>query len=337
MRAVTARGSMSFYVTASKSLTSEQRARATNASKFGDAVTLAGVGGPRLARELREGRYSGALLFDAVGYNGREVDSSGWAQEQRAIGADRILLPGRYIPWVKDDLNLFRTTVAEEYLIAECLDATMLLAVDSRWIANAIEVVIDSLACGRPVALVLADKGDPLERSNAASNLRRLVVSVSGTALLRSDHGGLVAAACGDGHTSIGLSSSTRHFVGSDMTAFKIADTSPRVFVRPLLDWFRGSDLAGWDAARVPIRCYFPCCDGGSLGSLYFSEDSSERAIWHNMHALADFADLVLNADLSDRPAVFREACEAAASCYGIAGVRGPVEMKSQLRRWVFS
>ena len=221
--------------------------------------------------------------------------------------------------------------------MATDLDATVLLAIDARWISNGIEAAIDSLASETPIAVVLADVGDPLKAKDAAANLRRLLVCHPGTALLRSDHGGLAVTAWGDGHCSIGLSTSTRHFVASSMTAFKGRDDSPRLFVRGLLDWFKGSQLAGWDAANVPIRCSFPCCGGGSLGELYFSADNARAAAWHNMHALADFADYILNAPQDDRGSVFRQACESASSFYGLRGVRGPVEMKSQLKRWVYS
>jgi hypothetical protein len=336
-RPTTADGSMSFYVNASKKITPPQRELAARASQFGDALTLAGPGGPQLLREMRDEGYQRPVLLDAVGYAGRSIDSVRWAAEQTALGVDRVLMPGLYVPWTKDDFGSLLSVVAEERRVAADLEAILLLSIDARWIAYAIDAVIDALACGLPVALVLADGGGPLERKDAAANLRRLVVSHPGTAVLRSDHGGLVAAACGDGHTSIGLSTSTRHFVAAGMSAFKKRDNSPRVFVRPLLDWFKGTDLAGWDAANVPILCHFPCCRGRSLGERYFSGDSAHAAAWHNMHALADFADHILNAPLEDRPSVFREACELAASHYGLAGLRGPIEMKSQLKRWVYS
>lgn len=328
---------MSFYVNASQSPTPAQRELATRASQFGDALTLAGPGGPKLMRELRDSGFRGAVLLDAVGYAGRPINPVTWAQEQAALGVDRVLMPGVYVPWTKGEIGTLGSVVEVECPVAADLDATLLLAIDARWIANGIEAVIDALACGCPVALVLADAGDPLERKEAAANLRRLIVCHPGTALLRSDHGGLAVTAWGDGHCSIGLSTSTRHFVASDMAAFKSRDDSPRVFVRGLLDWFKGSQLAGWDAANVPIRCSFPCCGGGSLGELYFSGDNARAAVRHNMHALADFADHILNAPREDRASVFREACERAASYYGLPGIRGPVEMKSQLKRWVYS
>ena len=217
------------------------------------------------------------------------------------------------------------------------LDASVLLALDVRWLAKQVDMLCDVLRGDRPVVLVLAHAGDPLELGGVAANLRRLVANIPDVSVIRCDHGGLVAAACGDGHTSIGLSTSTRHFVAATMSAHRSRDRSPRVFVRALLDWFKGSELAGWDAARVPIRCHLRCCGGRSLGELYFDEDSADAALWHNMNAIADFADHIVNTDPTDRPAVFREACNAAVTHYGLAGVRGPAEVKRQLQNWAFS
>ena len=186
---------MSFYVNASKNPTPAQRELAARASQFGDALTLAGPGGPQLIRELRDSGFEGAVLLDAVGYAGRPIDPVKWAREQAALGVDRKLMPGLYVPWTKGELGALGSAVEDECRVAKDLDATLLLAIDARWIANGIEAVIDALTCGRPVALVLADSGDPLERKEAAANLRRLVVCHPGTALLRSDHGGLAARA----------------------------------------------------------------------------------------------------------------------------------------------
>ncbi len=55
---VTARGSMSFYVTVSQTPTPVQRDLASKASQFGDALTLAGSGGPRMLRELRDSGFT---------------------------------------------------------------------------------------------------------------------------------------------------------------------------------------------------------------------------------------------------------------------------------------
>ena len=51
---------MSFYVNASQTITPAQRDLATKASEFGDALTLAGPGGPQLIRELRDSGHEPA-------------------------------------------------------------------------------------------------------------------------------------------------------------------------------------------------------------------------------------------------------------------------------------
>ena len=55
---------MSFYVNASQAITATQRDLATKASEFGDALTLAGRGGPQLFGELRDGGFERPVLLD---------------------------------------------------------------------------------------------------------------------------------------------------------------------------------------------------------------------------------------------------------------------------------
>lgn len=59
------------------------------------------------------------------------------------------------------------------------LGATVLLAVDARWVAKRSEVVIDLLQSvpGR-VAVVLADRADPLSVGGAVQSLRQLAMQL---------------------------------------------------------------------------------------------------------------------------------------------------------------
>ena len=334
----TLNSSFSFYVEVGNQPRPIKLRQIDQASRFGDALTLAGPHGPSLSHRLRDQGLTAPLLFDGLGYRGEDLDTERWVAAQRASGADRVLLAGTYLPWTEGTPSDIAPIIHEQLRVASDLDATALFGLDVRWLAKKPEVLRALLIeTAQPTALVLAHRADPLEMVGVAPNLRALVAAVPHMSILRCDHGGLVAAACGDGHASIGLTTATRHLVGFGMSSKKSPDPSPRVFVRSLLDWFKGSQLASWDAAKVPIRCQLPCCCGGSLGALYFDEDSKAAAAWHNMNAVADFADYIIGADPDDRASVFRQACDDAASRYGLAGIHGPTEAKRQLRHWVFS
>ncbi|MBV8980661.1 MAG: hypothetical protein JO086_07150 [Acidimicrobiia bacterium] len=204
-----------------------------------------------------------------------------------------------------------------------------------RWLSKRVERLVDLLAdAGCPTALVLAERADPLAVGGAVSNLRWLASRVHGLTLLRSDHGALGAVAFGAVHASIGLTTSTRHFTTATMKARRLPGSSARLFVRLLLDWFRASEIAGWTAAGSSILCQLPCCEGASLAR-FLDEDLD--ATWHTMHALADFADLVINADPGDRPVEFLNECRTAAARYGLASFNGPENPKAQLTGWAFS
>ena len=118
------------------------------------------------------------------------------------------------------------------------------------------------------------------------------------------------------------------------MRPHRLRDRTARLFVRPLLDWFRASEIAGWTAAGSDIKCSLPCCGGESLAR-FLDEDLD--ATFHNMNALADFAEYVMNAPREDRQSEFLNACREAVARYGNAGFKGPENPKAQLTGWVVS
>ena len=305
-----------------------------------DALTIAGPTGPTEMRGRRDAGFEMPLIFDGEGYAGKEVPPPReWASLQRACGADRVLLPGVYAPWDRDELpntHLLTSTVREQAEIARDLDAVLLLALDSRWVARRTSSVLETLGqADVPTALVLADPKDPLAIGGAVSGLRRLARGLPDMMLLRSDHGSIGAVAFGAKHASIGLLTSTRHFVARPMKAHRKRNTSARLFVRTLLDWFLAGDVAGWTAAGSNTFCYLGCCNGADL-SRFLDEDLYVDATWHNLNALADFASLIHGVNAEDRGIEFLRACKDAAGRYGQAGFKGPADPKAQLTGWAF-
>ena len=157
----------SFYLTASHCNRKPQIVEA--AADHVGAVTVAGPGGPEVVRRLRNLGVDCCVQFDRMGYAGTDpVTPDHWVAAQRAVGAACAILPGAFLAWNRNDNTEFIATVEEQGRIAAGLAATMLVAMDVRWIAKKTEVVIDTLkSASQPVALVLAHRGDPLSESSA--------------------------------------------------------------------------------------------------------------------------------------------------------------------------
>lgn len=329
-RPVTFGASYSFYVSCRRPDLIKR------AAGFGDALTVAGPNGPNIVRKLRESGFDTPALFDGLGYTDKEAPNvESWIDAQVRACADQVLLPGVFVPWDKDGVPQLVSIVAEQARVAAAFDATLLIAIDARWLARRYETLTDVLlAAERPIAVVLADAADPLADGRAVTGLRWLAARLSHLSVLRCDHGALGAVAFGADHASIGLTTSTRHYAAVGMKPFRVLDDSARLFLRRLLDWFRAAQLAGWSAAGTELICPLQCCEGGALDRYL---DADRDATWHNMNALADFADLIVGAPSTDRSTVFLEACRSAASRYGIAGMHGPEHPKSQLTSWALS
>ena len=328
------RPTFSLYVTAPRSRRSLQIVGA--AADLVGAVTVAGPKGPEVMRRQRDSGLDCSVLFDGMGYADSGVPApADWVTVQRAAGADRPLLPGVFLEWDRNDNTAFLLAIGEQSRIARGLDAAQLFAIDVRWIARKPEVVVDALmSTNEPAALVLVHRDDPLSDPRAIQGLRRVVQQVNRTSLLRSDHGAIGALAFGAEHASVGLKTSTRHYAPPGKGARRRPGQSARLFVRPLIDWFLASDVAGWTAAGEAIVCNLPCCHGQSLARFL---DPDLDADWHNMNALADLADYVINAPESDRASEFLSQCQSATSWYNLAGFNGPEKPKAQLTGWVLS
>lgn len=204
------RPTFSFYVTAHRCKRNPQMVE--TAVDLADAVTVAGPEGPEVIRRLRESGLRAPVLFDGMGYAGKDLRApDDWVGVQRGVGAARRLLPGALLAWDRSDDSEFIVTVQEQDRIAAGLAATMLLAIDVRWVARRTDLVVEALrSADQPAALVLIHRGDPLSERGAVQGLRRVVQRVSGVSLLRSDHGAIGALAFGAVHASVGLTTSIR-------------------------------------------------------------------------------------------------------------------------------
>jgi hypothetical protein len=278
-------------------------------------------------------------MFDRVGYSPRagSIDPEQWFYEQADAGADRLLTPGRWIEWSKDRLP-FEDQIAPEAELAAGRDATILVAIERRWLTNsaALDEMQKTLrSISSPVALVLGDRGDPLSYPEAVNALIALTKKISGLSILRTDHAAIGALAFDAAHASIGLTPGNRHFVPPNTSASAIPhDRSPRVFVLDLMDWFAATKIAGWSTERVSPTCGYTCCDGARIDR-FFDPRYVENASIHNQTVLAALAEEILGAPPDMRRRIFAGRCADAIERYGQLGaITKVVSPHSQLSQW---
>lgn len=276
-------------------------------------------------------------LFDRGDYerNAKLADARAWFDAQREAGADRLLTSGRWVPWgALDELAIAVDAARSE--VRDTRDATILLAIDSRWVTrtDGLYPLIEILnAVPEPVALVLSHRDDPLSSMSAVNNLQALTTNVRRLSILRADHGAIGAVAIGAAHGSTGLIPRFRHFVPPTVVSFgRMHDRTARVFVWDLMDWFTGFTIAGWGASGVNLSCRSECCDGQPLSRFL---DEGLSADEHNRVVLGRLADHVLNADPLDRVGEFSTLCNRALRFYGPMGKLSAVTSpKAQLEQW---
>jgi hypothetical protein len=185
---------------------------------------------------------------------------------------------------------------------------------------------------------VLVDPGDPFARPGAIDGIRALSSAIGDLTFLRSDHSALGAVAFGATHAAIGLRSSHRHGTTPDRRGFaRQGDFSPRVFSYAFADWFTAVTIAGWSLADPKInRCHLACCRGQDLARFH-DEDNHPHAQAHNVLALRQLADLILNAPSDMRRQTFLDYCNKSAENYSVSGFQGPQAPKPQLTNWVLA
>jgi hypothetical protein len=304
-----------------------------------DAVVICGSAGPATVRSLRGEGWNGTTLFDRAGYTTRSgaIDPHHWFDEQSAAGADRLLTPGRWIGWGANQLS-FEDQIAPEVELAVGPQATVLLAIERRWLTKSAsfdEMFKVLREIDSPVALVLGDRADPLSHPEAVNSLIALTKKVKGLSILRTDHGAIGALSFDAAHGSIGLTPGHRHFVPPETTASAIPhDRSPRVFVLDLMDWFAATKIAGWATERVSATCGYACCNGARIDRFFDPRYKSDAEI-HNLTVLSGLAEDILNTPEELRRRAFAGRCADAVARYGqLGGFTTVVQPHSQLSQW---
>ena len=211
-RAATLAPSFSFYVP------STDIDLIADCAEKADAVVVPGTQGPRAVVGMRRDGFSGVVLFDRGGYErgAASVDPAEWCEAQVQAGADRILTSGHWAAWDDGGDALQMAIDAARQELKSSPDASILFAVDSKWITNSkglYRTITVLKEVSEPLAIVLSHSDDPLSAQEAVNNLLAVTRNVPRLSILRSDHGAIGAVAIGAIHGSIGLIPKYRHFV----------------------------------------------------------------------------------------------------------------------------
>lgn len=136
---------------------------------------------------------SSPILFDYAAYetSASPIDAATWFRQQTRAGADRLLTPGRWLDWWGGDAGALADAVAKEAHEAHDVeDATIVLALDYRWLTKGLYALLDTLAdLKRPLAIVLSHRGDPLSCQGAVNGLIAVTARIPNVTVLRCDHG----------------------------------------------------------------------------------------------------------------------------------------------------
>lgn len=331
---ITLAETFSFYVPSSDIQTLEA------CGEIADAVTVKGPNGPSTVRTMRKRGWDCPVIFDRAGYDSKvsAIDPERWFDDQAQANADRLLTAGSWVAWDPTGDALKTAIEVEAKRTSNRLDATAVLAIDHRWLTKApMDLARALLELDRPVALILAHPTDPLSVGNAVYGLLAVVKNVDDTSILRTDHGGLGAIVYGARHASIGLISSYRHFVPIGKSGGgKTGDTTARVFIREMMDWFTALTISGWGTMSWDLRCHLRCCEGQGFDR-FFDPRFEQQAVVHNQTALAQLADDILNAPQDERRRLFAKMCSRAMDHYGAMGKLSMVtKPKQQLLQWAF-
>ncbi len=174
-------------------------------------------------------------------------------------------------------------------------------AVSYQWLTSTNprrQLVAALQAIGEPIGLMLGKEQDPLDNTRAVEGLVEIVQSVDRVAVLRCDHGALGAYAFGAAGGSIGIGTSTRHFVPSDGEGWAdISDPTPRVFLPLLMTWWKGSRLPYYEGDPLFDSCPCTVCNGASLIRFQDERLKPEAAA----HSVACWSAIALELAKSER------------------------------------
>lgn len=216
-----------------------------------------------------------------------------------------------------------------------------------QWLRDGrLDVLVEQVReVGRPVAVVLSDTFNVLDKARTVAGLVELIQRVRPVplAVLRCDVSAVGAVAFGAALGAVGTTTTSRHRPaggGPPPDPARPRDDSPRLFVPQLLDYFKASQLTELvvDRDDETMTCLCEGCDGQSL--FRFAESSRHPPLTverHNLYATEEVAWNIVRRPPRDRAATWLRACRTAAErLRELRRVRGAVvpDVSRWLQQW---
>ena len=259
-----------------------------------------------------------------------------WLDRQRSTGVGQLLAPGVWVP--RGDLSVVAEHLERVAGFDEQSPVAAVLALESRWLTDGVDSLLDVIgSTDLPIAIVLGDSNDPLERTGSVKGLIALAHTLgSRLIVLRCDLGAIGAVACGAGLGSVGTSSTVRHVVPPGKAAGgSRTDDSPSVLVREHLAFRRGSLLEQSRGMGLRFPCPCEVCHGRPLDRLVDSSWADEAAehSWLQVQAIAEG---VLDAPVPSRLRAWRHDCAKAVSTIEEHSSKARIQfgIPGALRQW---
>lgn len=189
------------------------------------------------------------------------------------------------------------------------------IAVAQRWLTRpaARQALLSALeSIGAPIGLMVGKHMDPLDDARAVEGIVEVAQRISDVALLRCDHGALGGYAFGAIGGSIGVGTSTRHYVPIGERSYKdLGDPTPRLLVPSLLQWWKGSKLAYYEGD--PLFNCVPCaiCEGASLAR-FQDESLKMEAAAHSVEVWSAIGEQLVASEPDRRPDAWIGLCKRA-------------------------
>jgi hypothetical protein len=207
---------------------------------------------------------------------------------QREAGAALAVTPTGYIDTADSDAAKAVVEVANHL---DRDDVLLLLPCHWTWARepNVSQLVAIAGRSKHPVAIALADDGDPLAHTGVPNGIRRLASETPWMMPWRTDLAAFDAFAHGARAAAVGLLPSQRHAVkpGQRGRAIDPSNRTPNVLVPELLRYVRARYMHDeWFASARPWTCSCPICRGRAVDRFSGSDADRLQAHIHNLVGL---------------------------------------------------
>jgi hypothetical protein len=317
-----------------------------------DGLVVRGKSGAKVGVALRRTGSDLNLVFDPALYErepSAQVSLLESNQEevsrQGSLAVAAFLSPSHFIPdgdertlekVLRQGQEFCRTAASN----ANKAPALIVIPVSKYWLVSGLRILASAVEqVPERLALVLADRNDPLDSHQAVRGLIELIDCHPRLALLRSDLGVLGAMACGAEAGAIGTGTSVRHFVEPGSRGGGVPDDkTPSVLVPTLWSYIKGSKLGQAVNDNGLLRCNCRECKGQSL-IRFADERLIQEAHRHSIESWYRLGQWMVNTSKSERRAAWREGCQEALEVHKELSQRSGVwfEPAGQLKAWADS